>query len=118
MSPEQVEGEGLMLYSRKVDTWALGVIAYELLQDRMPFRLGWMNMFLSRRFNVPVRVDYLTASRGHITENTQAQSFQHQLFTTNRDAWYHRFESEPADNTPKRAIARTALKNCYRQNLR
>eukprot|EP00904_Undaria_pinnatifida_P006673 jgi/Undpi1/3135/HiC_scaffold_15.g06509.m1 len=38
MSPEQVEGEGLMLYSPKVDTWGLGVIAFEMLHDTMPFR--------------------------------------------------------------------------------
>ena len=48
MSPEQVEGEGLMLYSPKVDTWGLGVIAFEMLHDTMPFRLRWLNSLMSR----------------------------------------------------------------------
>ena len=40
MSPEQVESEEGLDYSPKVDTWGLGVVAYELLHDKMPFRLG------------------------------------------------------------------------------
>ena len=40
MSPEQVQGEGRLDYSFKVDTWGLGVITYELIHDKTPFRLG------------------------------------------------------------------------------
>lgn len=39
MSPEQVAADGVLDYTTKVDTWGLGVIAYELLHDKMPFRL-------------------------------------------------------------------------------
>ncbi|CAN0430806.1 unnamed protein product, partial [Laminaria digitata] len=38
MSPEQVGAEGTLDYTTKVDSWGLGVIAYELLHDKMPFR--------------------------------------------------------------------------------
>lgn len=48
MSPEQVGAEGTLDYSSKVDSWGLGVIAYELLHDKMPFRLVWLNILLLR----------------------------------------------------------------------
>eukprot|EP00904_Undaria_pinnatifida_P006662 jgi/Undpi1/3125/HiC_scaffold_15.g06499.m1 len=38
MSPEQVTGGEEVDFSRKVDTWALGIVAYELLHFRTPFR--------------------------------------------------------------------------------
>lgn len=41
MSPEQVQAEGRLDYSLKVDTWGLGAITYELLHHKTPFRLGY-----------------------------------------------------------------------------
>ena len=52
MAPEQVASEGGLDYSLKVDTWGLGVIAYELLHDKMPFRLGFVKFLLSQRFSL------------------------------------------------------------------
>ena len=50
MSPQQVESEGRLNYSLKVDTWGLGVITYELIHNKTPFRLGRFNFLLSQRF--------------------------------------------------------------------
>lgn len=44
MSPEQVTGGEEVDFSRKVDTWALGIVAYELLHFRTPFRLEPLKM--------------------------------------------------------------------------
>ena len=38
MAPEQVTGEEEVEFSLKVDTWGLGVVAYELMHRRTPFR--------------------------------------------------------------------------------
>ena len=40
MAPEQVTGEEEVDFSVKVDTWGLGVVAYELMHGRTPFRWG------------------------------------------------------------------------------
>ena len=40
MAPELVTGEEEVEFSLKVDTWGLGVVAYELMHCRTPFRQG------------------------------------------------------------------------------
>ena len=78
MSPQQVESEGRLDYSLKVDTWGLGVITYELIHDKMPFRLGQWIFLLSQ---TTVCTDKLFQNLAVTLQRTRSRTLRNVMYT-------------------------------------